>query len=74
MMSRREPQRGAYEASKQDEPRDEPRDGTKNGPSGETPTRGMIRRGGKQPTPTTGDCVFVSTCRERDENDGTEAV
>lgn len=60
----------AYEASKQDGPRG----GAKNKARGETLRRHDETRGGKQPTPTTGDCVFVSTCRERNENDGTEAV
>lgn len=57
---------GTYEASKQGEPRNEAKD--------DPPTGGTTRRGGKQPTPTTGDCVFVSTCRERYRDDDTEAV
>lgn len=62
-----------YEASKQDEPRDGPRGEARNETRGET-LQGHDETREKQPTPTTGDCVFVSTCRERYRDDDTEAV
>lgn len=60
----------AYKASKQDGPRG----GAKNEARGETLRRHDETRGGKQPTPTTGDCVFIFTSRERDESEGDKAV
>lgn len=61
--------KNTYEASKQDGPRSEARNETR----GET-LQGHDETKGQTANTAAGDCVFVSTCRERDRGGGTEAV